>query len=108
MISPYRTLNLRAVTFISKYEHDCKETKNNMRLLFYVLNILFQIHVMPTLILLDVSLSMCRPVPGTDNSSEEYQRLNLAIHGINTLLDFCSAKNKQEFISLVSGLVLPQ
>ena len=61
----------------------------------------FQFDKMPTLILLDVSLSMCRPVSSTDESSDEYQRLNLGIHGINTLLDYCAAKNKQEFISLV-------
>ncbi|KAK7115448.1 integrator complex subunit 14-like [Littorina saxatilis] len=55
---------------------------------------------MPTVIVLDVSLSMSRPVPMAD-SSEEYQRRHLAVHGINTLLDFIAANAKLEFTSLV-------
>ena len=55
---------------------------------------------MPTLILLDVSLSMSRPV-NMQECSEEYQRRHLAIHGINTLLDYMAANCKLEFTSLV-------
>ncbi|KAL5004544.1 hypothetical protein ScPMuIL_018000 [Solemya velum] len=56
---------------------------------------------MPTVIALDVSLSMSRPVPMAD-TPEEYQRRHLAVHGINTLLDFIINSNKMEFISLVA------
>ena len=55
---------------------------------------------MPTIIALDVSLSMSRPVPMSD-TSEDYQRRHLAVHGINMLLDFISVNAKMEFISLV-------
>lgn len=55
---------------------------------------------MPTVIALDVSLSMSRPVTGTE-CPEEYQRRNLAIHGINTLLDFMSTNCRLELTSLV-------
>ncbi|XP_014677770.1 PREDICTED: von Willebrand factor A domain-containing protein 9-like [Priapulus caudatus] len=52
---------------------------------------------MPTVVLLDVSLSMCRTV----SSSEEYQRHNLALHGLNTLLDYVATHQRLEFTSLV-------
>lgn len=55
---------------------------------------------MPTLILLDVSLSMSRPV-SMPECSEEYQRRHLAIHGINTLLDYMAVNSKLEFTSLI-------
>ncbi|KAK3098993.1 hypothetical protein FSP39_025008 [Pinctada imbricata] len=55
---------------------------------------------MPTVIVLDVSLSMCRPVPVPD-STEEFQRKNLAIHGINSFLDYMSLHCKLEFTSLI-------
>ncbi|CAG2223853.1 Integrator complex subunit 14 [Mytilus edulis] len=55
---------------------------------------------MPTVIALDVSLSMCRPVQIPD-CTEEYQRRNLAIHGINTLLDHFSSSCRLEFVSMV-------
>ena len=57
---------------------------------------------MPTIVLLDVSLSMARPVPVQD-SGETYSRLQLAIHGINTLLDYFNTYTKLEFVSLVSN-----
>ena len=57
---------------------------------------------MPTILLLDTSLSMTRPVPTTDNT-EEYQRRHLAIHGINAFLDHLTANAKLEFVSLVSS-----
>ena len=56
---------------------------------------------MPTIVLLDVSLSMARPVAAQD-SGETYTRLQLAIHGINTLLDYFNVYSKLEFVSLVS------
>lgn len=56
---------------------------------------------MPTVIALDVSLSMSRPVVLTD-TTEEYQRRHLAIHGINIFLDYLTANYKLEFVSLVS------
>lgn len=55
---------------------------------------------MPTVIALDVSLSMSRPVVIPD-CTEEYQRKNLAIHGINSFLDYLSGNFKLEFTSLV-------
>ena len=56
---------------------------------------------MPTVILLDVSLSMSRIVPISD-STEEWQRRHLAFRGISLLLDQITAGNKMEFVSLVS------
>lgn len=55
---------------------------------------------MPTVIVLDVSLSMSRPVT-VCSSGEEFQRRHLAIHGINTLLNFVSVNAKLEFTSLI-------
>ncbi|XP_064619116.1 integrator complex subunit 14-like [Lineus longissimus] len=55
---------------------------------------------MPTIILLDVSLSMSRIVPMPE-STEEYQRRHLAVHGLNSLLDYIAQNNKLEFCSLV-------
>ncbi|KAK6179916.1 hypothetical protein SNE40_012164 [Patella caerulea] len=54
---------------------------------------------MPTVIALDVSLSMSRLVK--TEGSEEYDKRHLAIHGINTLLDQINAHSKLEFVSLV-------
>jgi len=56
---------------------------------------------MPTVVALDVSLSMVRPV-ALHESSEEYQLRHLAIHGINTFLDYLTNSNKLEFVSLVA------
>ncbi|XP_053405722.1 integrator complex subunit 14-like isoform X2 [Mercenaria mercenaria] len=52
---------------------------------------------MPTVLALDVSLSMCRPLKG-EASPEDYSRKNLAIHGLSSLLDQLS---KLEFTSLI-------
>lgn len=52
---------------------------------------------MPTVLALDVSLSMCRPVTG-EGTPEDYNRKNLAIHGLSSLLDQFS---KLEFTSLI-------
>lgn len=57
---------------------------------------------MPTVILLDVSLSMIRPVAQSENG-ENYTILQLAIHGINSFLDYLSTHLKLEFVSLVSS-----
>lgn len=55
---------------------------------------------MPTVILLDVSLSMTRPVQLSDGT--ETTRKQLAEIGINAFLDQLSIHSKLEFISLVS------
>jgi len=59
---------------------------------------------MPTVLLLDVSLSMSRTVPGAVVSSpvaDTNTYRSLAVHGINSMLDYLAANNKLEFISLV-------
>jgi hypothetical protein len=56
---------------------------------------------MPTVLLLDVSLSMSQPVTIPD-CNEEYQLRHLAVHGLNTLLDLSAEHSKLEFFSLVS------
>lgn len=55
---------------------------------------------MPTVLLLDVSLSMSRPVPAADDS-EAYTRRQLAIRAINAFLDHLEQNCKLEFVSLV-------
>lgn len=55
---------------------------------------------MPTVLLLDVSLSMSCPV-GTQDSTEVISRRHLAVSGINAFLDYLSANCKLEFVSLV-------
>ncbi|CAG5114553.1 unnamed protein product [Candidula unifasciata] len=56
---------------------------------------------MPTVIALDVSLSMSQPVVLPD-VTEEYQRKHLANHGINAFLDYLSSFYKLEFVSLIA------
>lgn len=58
---------------------------------------------MPTVIALDVSLSMSQPVVLPD-VTEEYQRKHLANHGINAFLDYLGSFYKLEFVSLVSNI----
>ncbi|XP_037268128.1 integrator complex subunit 14 [Rhipicephalus microplus] len=55
---------------------------------------------MPTVILLDVSLSMCRPVT-TSDSAESLQLRQLAVHGINAFLDHMAQHCKLEFCAMV-------
>lgn len=55
---------------------------------------------MPTIILLDVSLSMCRTLPLSD-TNEPYQIKNLANYGINSFLDYLSQHCKLEYASLM-------
>ncbi|KAI8478996.1 PREDICTED: von Willebrand factor A domain-containing protein 9-like [Branchiostoma belcheri] len=54
---------------------------------------------MPTVILLDLSLSMTRPIVSGDN---DFQRKHLAIQGVSTLLDYLAAHNRLEFTALVA------
>ncbi|XP_054278124.1 integrator complex subunit 14-like isoform X1 [Macrosteles quadrilineatus] len=56
---------------------------------------------MPTVIVLDVSLSMSLPVTVPD-SNETFTSLQLAIHGINSLLDYLSLYSKLEFVALMT------
>lgn len=55
---------------------------------------------MPTIILFDLSLSMCRSVELND-TSESYTFQNLANYGLIELLDYMSANNKMEYVSLM-------
>lgn len=56
---------------------------------------------MPTVVVLDVSLSMSLPVTIPD-STDTYTSLQLAVHGINSLLDYLALYSKLEFVALVS------
>ncbi|XP_038209261.1 integrator complex subunit 14 [Zerene cesonia] len=56
---------------------------------------------MPTVILLDVSLSMSRPVPSSD-STESQTRLTIASAAINTFLDYLCVHTKLEYVALVT------
>ncbi|XP_012262128.1 integrator complex subunit 14 [Athalia rosae] len=62
---------------------------------------------MPTVIALDVSLSMRRPVVGSvganDSSlqGEQLTRHHLAVQGINALIDYLQVNSKLEFVALV-------
>lgn len=62
---------------------------------------------MPTVIALDVSLSMRRLVNnGTHDNvqSEQLTRHHLAVLGINALLHYLQVNSKLEFVSLVSSM----
>ncbi|XP_055608266.1 integrator complex subunit 14 [Uranotaenia lowii] len=66
---------------------------------------------MPTIIALDVSLSMTRPVPipGSGSSSGSNAGASddgltygqLAVHGINAILDYLTKHSRMEFVSLI-------
>lgn len=56
---------------------------------------------MPTVIALDLSLSMLYEVSSFE-TGEKHSRLELAIHGINTLLDYLSVHSKLEYVAIVS------
>lgn len=59
---------------------------------------------MPTIIALDISLSMTRFVPGASNQdSLTYHQL--AVQGINQFLNYLSKNSKLEYISLVSKVL---
>uniref|UniRef100_A0A3Q3VXB8 Integrator complex subunit 14 n=1 Tax=Mola mola TaxID=94237 RepID=A0A3Q3VXB8_MOLML len=55
---------------------------------------------MPTVVLMDVSLSMTRPV--SLDGSEEFQRKNLAVHGLNMLFEHMSSNYRLEFTTLMA------
>lgn len=55
---------------------------------------------MPTLVLMDVSLSMTRPV--SQDGSEEFQRKNLAVHGLNMLFEHMASNYRLEFTALMA------
>lgn len=55
---------------------------------------------MPTVFLLDVSLSMTRPITVPD-STEPFQLRHLAIHGLNFMIDYMSMNTKLEFSALM-------
>ncbi|XP_011795950.1 PREDICTED: von Willebrand factor A domain-containing protein 9 [Colobus angolensis palliatus] len=54
---------------------------------------------MPTVVVMDVSLSMTRPV--SIEGSEEYQRKHLAAHGLTMLFEHMATNYKLEFTALV-------
>ncbi|KAG7301187.1 hypothetical protein JYU34_014035 [Plutella xylostella] len=56
---------------------------------------------MPTVILLDVSLSMFRPVPSSD-TTETHTRFTLAAAAINSFLDYLNVHVKLEYVALVT------
>ncbi|XP_077372903.1 integrator complex subunit 14 isoform X1 [Festucalex cinctus] len=55
---------------------------------------------MPTVVLMDASLSMTRPV--SQDSSEEFQRKNLAVHGLNMLFEHMASNYRLEFTALMA------
>ncbi|KAJ8344473.1 hypothetical protein SKAU_G00318020 [Synaphobranchus kaupii] len=55
---------------------------------------------MPTVVLMDASLSMTRPV--ALEGSEEFQRKNLAIHGLTMLFEHMATNYRLEFTALVA------
>ncbi|XP_021165573.1 integrator complex subunit 14 isoform X1 [Fundulus heteroclitus] len=55
---------------------------------------------MPTVILMDVSLSMTRPV--SLDGIEEFQRKNLAVHGLNMLFEHMASNYRLEFTALMA------
>ncbi|XP_068595859.1 integrator complex subunit 14 [Brachionichthys hirsutus] len=55
---------------------------------------------MPTVVLMDASLSMTRPVLLDGN--EDYQRKNLAVHGLNMLFEHMAVNYRLEFTTLMS------
>uniref|UniRef100_A0A2K5I3I4 Integrator complex subunit 14 n=1 Tax=Colobus angolensis palliatus TaxID=336983 RepID=A0A2K5I3I4_COLAP len=57
------------------------------------------IFIMPTVVVMDVSLSMTRPV--SIEGSEEYQRKHLAAHGLTMLFEHMATNYKLEFTALV-------
>ncbi|XP_012892194.1 PREDICTED: von Willebrand factor A domain-containing protein 9-like [Dipodomys ordii] len=54
---------------------------------------------MPTVVVMDVSLSMTQPV--SIEGSEEYQRKHLAAHGLTMLFEHMATNYKLEFTALV-------
>lgn len=66
---------------------------------------------MPTIIALDVSLSMTRPVPIAINGVNDENNITysqLAIQGINAFLNYLTKNSKLEYVSLVSRFLTKQ
>lgn len=63
---------------------------------------------MPTIIILDVSLSMTRVVPASSNNTidETVTYNQLAIQGINEFLSYLTKNSKLEYVSLVSEQIM--
>lgn len=59
---------------------------------------------MPTVIVLDVSLSMTRLIPG-QSEDENLTYHTLSIQGINQFLDYLTVTSKLEYVSLVSRAI---
>lgn len=60
---------------------------------------------MPTVIVLDVSLSMtriCTNITNTNKDAPQYSYHALAVEGIHQFLDYLSANSRLEHVSLVS------
>ncbi|XP_072291469.1 integrator complex subunit 14 isoform X1 [Eucyclogobius newberryi] len=55
---------------------------------------------MPTVVLMDVSLSMTRPV--AQEGTEEHQRKTLAVHGLNMLFEHMASNYRLEFTALMA------
>lgn len=58
---------------------------------------------MPTIIALDVSLSMTRALPGA-SSQDSITFHQLAVQGINQFLNYLAKHSKLEYVSLVSRI----
>lgn len=61
---------------------------------------------MPTIIALDVSLSMTKSVPASVNNDETVTYHQLAVQGINEFLNYLTKNSKLEYVALVSPLNL--
>ena len=70
---------------------------------YYILPSFFS--KMPTVILLDVSLSMSCPLSQSDLTDDPTTKKQLAARGINAFLDHLSSNLKLEFVSLVSSWI---
>ncbi|XP_061531911.1 integrator complex subunit 14 isoform X1 [Phycodurus eques] len=55
---------------------------------------------MPTVVLMDASLSMTRPL--SQDTNEEFQRKNLAVHGLNMLFEHMASNYRLEFTALMA------
>ncbi|XP_059487646.1 integrator complex subunit 14 [Neocloeon triangulifer] len=57
---------------------------------------------MPTVVVIDVSLSMSRPVNLPDSSSESITRRQLAVQGISSLLNHLHVNSRLEFVAVIA------
>lgn len=63
---------------------------------------------MPTVIVLDVSLSMTRVFQLETANTEPQTYHSLAVHGIHQFLDFLAKTSRLEHVSLVSNITIVQ